>query len=70
MITIDAVSKTIGNFIISGSCAKTCDETVNLPADFGTKIDGDHFHLKTIGKIIERNEEVLRNDVVENYINK
>lgn len=70
MITIDAVSPKVGSFVISGSCAKTTDETVTLPADFGGKVDGDHFHIKTVGKIIEANESVLRNDVVENYINK
>lgn len=41
-----------------------------MPDGIGTKIDGDHFHLKTVGKIIENNESMLRNDVVENYINK
>lgn len=71
MITIEAVSVTIGNFTISGSCAKTSDEQVTLPAEFGTgKLDTDHFHLKVVGKIIENNEAQLRNDVVENYINK
>lgn len=70
MITIDAVSPKVGSFVISGSCAKTTDETVTLPADFGTKVDADHFHIKTVGKIIENNESMLRNDVVENYINK
>lgn len=70
MITIEATSPTVGSFTISGSCAKTTDETLNLPADFGTKGDPDHFHIKTVGKIIEANESMLRNDVVENYINK
>jgi hypothetical protein len=71
MITIEAVSATIGNFTISGSCAKTSDEQVTLPVEFGTgKLDTDHFHLKIVGKIIENNEAQLRNDVVENYINK
>ena len=42
--------------------------TVNIPA--GPKVDLDHFHIKTIGRIIEENEGLLRNDVVENYVNK
>ena len=47
------------------------DETVTLPKDFGSRnCDSDHFHLKTVGKIIENNESMLRNDVVEGYINK
>jgi capping protein (actin filament) muscle Z-line, beta len=68
MITIDAATPTVGSFTISGSCSKTTDETVNLPS--AGKIDLDHFHIRTIGKIIENNEGLLRNDVVENYINK
>lgn len=28
------------------------------------------FHLKVIGKMIEYNEGILRNEVTENYINK
>jgi hypothetical protein len=70
MITIDAETPTVGSFTISGSCAKQTNEAVVLPEGFGTKVDSDFFHLKTIGKIIEANENVLRNDVVENYINK
>jgi capping protein (actin filament) muscle Z-line, beta len=69
MITIEAVNPLVGNFAISGSCAKTTEQTVNMPAA-GGKVDLDHFHIKTIGKIIENNEGELRNDVVENYINK
>ena len=70
MITIEAETPKVGSFTISGSCAKQSNETVTLPEGFGTKIDSDHFHIKTVGKIIEANETVLRNDVVENYINK
>jgi hypothetical protein len=29
---------------------------MNLPQDFGTKIDADTFHLQVIGKMIEHNE--------------
>jgi hypothetical protein len=28
------------------------------------------FHLKVIGKMIENNESILRNEVADNYINK
>ena len=41
-----------------------------MPADFGTKVDADLFHIKTVGKMIESNEASLRSDVVENYVNK
>jgi hypothetical protein len=71
ILTIEALSQTIGSFTISGSASKSMDETVTLPKDFGSRnCDSDHFHLKTVGKIIENNESMLRNDVVEGYINK
>lgn len=71
ILTIESLSQKIGTFTISGSASKTFDETVTLPKDFGTRnCDSDHFHIKTIGKIIESNESMLRNDVVEGYINK
>ena len=71
ILTIEALSQTIGSFTISGSASKSMDETVTLPMDFGSRnCDSDHFHLKTVGKIIENNESMLRNDVVEGYINK
>lgn len=43
---------------------------MQLPVDFGTKIDADTFHLRVIGKMIESNEGLLRTEVTENYINK
>ena len=71
ILTIEALSQTIGSFTISGSASKSMDETVTLPKDFGSRnCDSDHFHLKTVGKIIENNESMLRNDVDEGYINK
>ena len=64
MITIDAVTPAVGNFTISDSCSKTTDESMILPT-VGAKIDIDHFHIRTIGRIIESNESVLRNDVFD-----
>jgi len=43
---------------------------VQLPPDFGTKVDADMFHIKIIGKMIEKNESLSRNEVADNYINK
>jgi len=43
---------------------------VQLPPDFGTKVDADMFRIKIIGKMIENNESLLRNEVADNYINK
>lgn len=70
MITMEAETGDLGKMTIAGSCAKTADQSVQLPADFGTKVDADQFHLKVIGKMIEHNEGILRNEVSENYINK
>ncbi len=70
MITMEAETGDLGKMTIAGSCAKTADQSVQLPADFGTKVDADMFHLKVIGKMIENNESILRNEVADNYINK
>jgi hypothetical protein len=48
------------------TCAKEVLSPIQLPYEFGTKIDADSFHLKVIGKIIESNEALLRSDVLEN----
>jgi len=70
MITMEAETGDLGKMTIAGSCAKTADHSVQLPSDFGTKVDADMFHLKVIGKMIENNESILRNEVADNYINK
>jgi len=70
MISLESSSQMIGDFSMAGSCAKTREESVTLPADFGTKVDADGFHLATVGRMIETNEDQLRNEVTENYVNK
>jgi hypothetical protein len=52
MITIEAETGDLGKITIAGSCAKTADHSLQLPADFGTKVDADMFHLKVIDKMI------------------
>ena len=47
---------------IAGSSAKSAQETHNLPEDLPDN-DLDGFHLQIIGKMIEANEETLRNNV-------
>jgi hypothetical protein len=44
--------------------------TIVLPSDFGTKVDPDAFHIKVIGRLIESNEDTLRTEIVEKYMNK
>jgi hypothetical protein len=59
-----------GSMQTGGQCGKVTDQNLQLPADFGTKVDPDMFHIKVIGRIIEANESALRNDIIENYVNK
>jgi len=70
MITMEAETGKLGKMSIAKSCARTSDHSVQLPPDFGTKVDADMFHIKIIGKMIENNESLLRNEVADNYINK
>lgn len=70
MISLEAATEQIGDFNMAGSCAKTREESLSLPADFGTKVDADAFHLATVGRMIETNEDQLRNEVTENYVTK
>ena len=63
MVTVDAESAAIGKMDIAGSSAKSANETHNLPDDFGPDNDIEGFHLQIIGKMIEANEETLRNNV-------
>lgn len=68
MITMDTQTEGLGQMTMAGSCAKTAEQSVNLPADFHQ--NGDAFHIRVIGKMIENNESLLRNEVTDNYINR
>jgi hypothetical protein len=68
MITLDTKTESLGQMTMAGSCAKTAEQSVNLPADFQQNTDA--FHIKVIGKMIENNETLLRNEVTDNYINR
>ena len=64
MVTVEAESKSIGSMDIAGSSAKSTQETHTLPQNFGTAdCDPDMYHLGIIGRMIESNEETLRNNV-------
>ena len=43
---------------------------MTLPSDFGNGTDPDQFHISTIGRLVEANEDALRQTVQDNYINK
>jgi hypothetical protein len=68
MITLDTKTDTLGQMTMAGSCAKTAEQSVNLPADFQQNTDA--FHIRVIGKMIENNESALRSEVTDSYINR
>jgi len=53
----------VGNMEIHGSSSKSASEAVTLPEDFGNGTDPDQFHIATIGRLIEANEDSLRSTV-------
>ena len=61
---------TVGKCSIHGSSSKSASEQVNLPANFGNGTDPDAFHISTIGRLIEANEDALRGQVQDVYISK
>lgn len=60
----------VGNVAIHGSSSKSASEQVSLPAEFGNRVDPDQFHISTIGRLIEANEDSLRSTVQDIYIGK
>jgi predicted metal-binding protein len=68
MITMETNDAVLGKMSIAGSCAKSSEQTVACPADFST--NSDMFHIKIIGKMIEANETILRQEVTDTYINR
>ena len=69
MVTVDAESAAIGKMNIAGSSAKSSQEVHTLPDKFEND-DADMYHLAICGRMIESNEEILRNNVQESYITK
>ena len=60
----------VGTMTLHGSSSKSASESATLPNDFGSGTDPDQFHISTIGRLIEGNEDQLRATVQENYISK
>jgi hypothetical protein len=72
LLSLELKSEAVGKLNITGSSSKQLSETLTLPADLGTStgMDPDMFHISTIGRLIEQNEDQLRADVTEIYVNK
>jgi hypothetical protein len=68
MITLDAQTEVIGKMTIAGSSAKTAKCEVTIDAAFNA--DTDLVHIRSLGRLIESNEGLLRNDISESYISK
>lgn len=71
MISLEMVQNTgVGTLQIHGSSSKSASEQVTLPNDFGKGTDPDQFHISTIGRLVEANEEALRQTVQDSYVSK
>ena len=72
MASIVMKSGTIGKMELTGSTSKNAKEIVSIPDNLGKsgEMDAETFHISNIGRLIELNEEKLRGDVCEHYVNK
>lgn len=68
MITMETKNGELGKMGIAGTCSKIATQTAPLPANFAQ--NSDDFHLTLIGKLIENNESLMRNEVTDTYINR
>ena len=62
MVTVEADGGDIGKMDIAGSSSKGITENHTMPEN-DASLDPDMFHIATIGKMIESNEDALRNNV-------
>ena len=72
MISLEIESATIGNMVLTGSTSKNAKDLVNIPDTIGKpgEVNFETFHIANIGKLIEQNEDKLRSEVADLYINK
>jgi hypothetical protein len=59
MVTLDVQTDSVGKMTIAGSSAKTTKAEVTVDAKFND--DADKVHIRTLGRLIEDNEGILRN---------
>lgn len=72
MLSMQIQQPQIGFMEITGSSSKQMQETHTMPANVGTSggMDLNIFHISNIGRMIEANEGLLRQEISEIYINK
>ena len=72
MVTVDASNEqTVGKMTLAGTCARTSEESVTLPSNFGSKAEDDNkFHVRVIGQMIEQNESTLRSEITSTFVMK
>lgn len=68
MVTMDSQYDDLGNLNMAGCCAKNAEKSVPMPMDYAAK--SDVFHLRNMGRMIEENENSLRESISSNYIDK
>ena len=68
MVTIDAEQETLGKMNIAGASSKTAKSEAPVNAEFNS--NADMVHIRYIGKLIEHNEGLLRDEVTEHYLTK
>ena len=68
MITLEANTESIGKMTIAGSSSKT--SSCEVAVDTAFNADPHQAHIRTLGRLIESNESVLRNEVTDTYISK
>ena len=72
MVSLEVQTQSIGKMVLTGSTSKNAKEMVNIPEKLGQagELDFETFHISNIGTLIEQNEDKLRSEVSQLYINK
>lgn len=68
MISLETKTEAVGKMTIAGAGSKTAKTEVACDAAFNR--DTDAAHIRTLGKMIENNEDLLRAEVGDIYCSK
>jgi hypothetical protein len=68
MLTVEAETDSLGKMTIAGSSSKTASSMAPVNDEFMK--NPEMVHIRYIGKLIEYNEDILRGEVAEQYVNK
>lgn len=68
LLTVEAEQEALGKMTIAGSSSKTANSEAPVNADFAQ--NADMVHIRYIGKLIEHNEGLLRDEVADQYLTK